>query len=231
MGAAIAEVATPLRPTFPAEGYPSAMAGHPALATAHGASAVVRDQDWWTAVEGAAARRDDAAGDRRTCDLAFVFASLVSVLPATTGPASGSGGSPLPLGAIIGVLVIFGLSYAVAIVVAAHRHTLGTGRDEIRTEPGLLSSTISVRAALSWLADGPARRSVVLTGAAGRHAMIEPSADGVTLTGFDGTASLAPRDVGLIIADSHARALLATDLERLVGGMTAPIVSTFERVS
>ena len=149
---------------------------------------------------------------------------------ATTGPARGIGGQPLPLEAIIGVLVIVALPYVIAVVVAARRGALGTGRDELRTEPGPPTSTISVHAALSWLAEAPERRSVVLMGAARRLVALEPSADGVTMAGFDGTGPLEPRDVGPMIADVRARTLLAADLERLVGGMSAPIVSTFERL-
>jgi small ligand-binding sensory domain FIST len=48
----------------------------PAIGQASGASAIVRDGDWRAALEGAVTRLDDATGGRRTCDLAFLFASF-----------------------------------------------------------------------------------------------------------------------------------------------------------
>jgi len=150
---------------------------------------------------------------------------------ATTGAPGGIGGHPLPLEAIIGGLVIVALPYAIAVVVGARRGALGTGRDEIRSEPGPPSSTVSVQAALSWMSEDPGHRSVVLTGVAGRHAALEPSTGEVTLSGFDGVSALAPRDVRSIIGDVPARRLLAADLERLIGGVSGPIVLTFELIA
>jgi hypothetical protein len=160
----------------------------------------------------------------------MVDESLVLSFLATTGPAGGIGGAALPMGAIIGGLVLVGLPYVVAVAVAAQRGALGTGRDEIRTRPGPPTSMTSVRTALGWLAEASERRSIVLTDGPGRHATLEPSAEGVTLTVFDGTTQLEARDVGPMIADDRARGLLAADLERLVGGASSPVVSTFERV-
>lgn len=87
-----------------------------------------------------------------------------------------------------------------------------------------------MRVAPSWLAEGPARRSVVLTGGGPRHVALEPSTRGVDLAAFDGSASVRPGDVGPIVADVRARRLLAADLERLVGRRAAPIVATYELV-
>ena len=155
---------------------------------------------------------------------------IVSLMPATTGPVGGIGGQPLPLEAVIGGLLIVLLPTAIAVVVAVWQGALGTGRDEIRSQPGPPSSMVSVQVALSWLAEGPARRSVVLTGGQGRHVELEPSAHGPVLAGFDGTTAVGPLDVGPMVADVGARRLLAADLERLVGGRTAPNVATFELV-
>ena len=155
---------------------------------------------------------------------------LVWLMLATTGPVGGIGGQPLPLGAIVGGLVIVLVPYGLAVIVAARRGRLGTGRDEIRSQLGPPSSTVSVQAALSWLAEGPARRSVVLTGGGGRHVALEPSAHGPVLAGFDGITPVGPLDVGPMVAEVGARRLLAADLEQLVGGRMAPIVATFELV-
>ena len=127
--------------------------------------------------------------------------------------------------------MIVAVPYGIAVVVGDRRGALGTGRDEIRSELGPPSSTVSVQAALSWMAEDTGRRSVVLSGAAGRHAALEPSTGGVTLSGFDGVSALAPRDVRPMIADVPARRLLAADLERLIGGVSGPIVLTFELIT
>ena len=150
---------------------------------------------------------------------------------ATTGPAAGVGGQPLPLAAIIGGVLIVAVPYGVAVVVAARRGKLGTGRREPRDEPGPASSTTSVQAALSWLAAAPDRRSVVLTGAGNRHAALEPSGRQVMLSGSDGTSPIELRDVRPEIVEEGPRRLLAADLDRLVGGFGSPAVSTFEQVA
>jgi hypothetical protein len=110
------------------------------------------------------------------------------------------------------------------------RGKLGTGRHELRTQPGPPSSTTSVQAALGWLADASDRRSVVLNGAGNPHAALAPSGGKVLLDGFDGARLLESRDVRAEIMEDRARRLLAADLDRLVGGVRAPVVSTFERL-
>jgi hypothetical protein len=155
---------------------------------------------------------------------------LLAGVLATTGPAAGIGGQPLPLEAIVGGVLIVAVPYGLAVLWAARRGKLGTGRHELRIEPGPPSSTTSVHAALSWLADAPERRSVVLSGAGNRHAALDPSGGMVLLGGFDGVSLLDSRDVRAEVMEDRARRLLAADLDRLVGGARAPVVSTFERL-
>ena len=146
------------------------------------------------------------------------------------GPAGGIGGHPAPLLAILGGLVIVLVPYVVAVIFAARRGRLGTGRDEIRSERGPASSMVSVRVALDWLAEAPTRRSVIVTGDGRHHVSLEPNPAGILMQGSNGECPIGPQDVGLTIADGQARRLLAADLELLVGGQIAPTVATFEYV-
>lgn len=176
------------------------------------------------------ATRGRQAAEAQALDEADSELLLLTGLLATTGPSAGIGGRPLPLAAIVGGVLIVAVPYALAVAVAAYRGQLGTGRGEPREEPGPPSSMTSVQAALSWLAASPDRRSVVLTGAGNRHAGLEPSAGKVLLGGFDGVGPLELRDVRAEITEDSARRLLAADLDRLIGGVGAPVVSTFQRV-
>ena len=130
------------------------MEAHPALATALGTSAVVRDPDWRTALEGAVARLDDAAGGRRTCDLAFVFASFLyqAEFPALLRAARAATGAAHVIG-------------------SSGWGVIGAGR-EIEAEPALAIATLSLpgarltpvrldQASLEGLGDVAAWRSLV----------------------------------------------------------------------
>jgi hypothetical protein len=157
-----------------------------------------------------------------------LFATVGGLL-ATTGPAAGIGGQPLPLVAIVGGVLIVALPYGLAVLWAARHGKLGTGRHDLRTERGPAASTASVAAALGWLAEAPDRRSVVLSGPGNRLASLVPSNGRVLLSGFDGIDPLEGRDVQSEVADDRMRRLLAADLDRLVGDGAMPVVSTFER--